>query len=225
VAVAEFDGGPDGIPIGRALIVPPGLIHDELREAVRIVGLIHGDGVLPAIPLRMARLKRGDEGEWIRRGEFLFNPATGEPIAISVEIGAAHRVFAALHEIGHFLDPSAIGRPGRFASRRGDELADWREVVVESRAIAGLVLLRDDPSPQVDSKHVRHLLNPIELWARSYAQYVVNRGHSSALRASLDAFRLRAEGRVYYPQQWEDDDFGPIDEAIEGAFRRMGWRS
>ena len=76
----------------------------------------------------------------------------------------------------------------------------------------------------VDDRHVAVLLDPVEAWARSYAQSIVNRSDSPALRASLNACRGRIAGRQYYPQQWEDDDFGPIEAAIEELFRRLGWR-
>jgi hypothetical protein len=57
-----------------------------------------------------------------------------------------------------------------------------------------------------------------ELWARSYAQFVARRSGSSALQASLDGLRQRPSDAVYYPLQWDDDDFVEIDRAIEELF-------
>lgn len=67
-----------------------------------------------------------------------------------------------------------------------------------------------------------------ELWARSYAQFVVTMSGLERLRASLDALRRResgdvALGAVYFPRQWDDDDFVEIGNAIEDLFRRLGW--
>ena len=92
--------GPAGIPIGRGLVIPPGVIHDDLREAVRIVSRIHGDGGLPPVPMRVARLATSRHGNRVRRGRFVLNEDTGQPTSIVIEAGESHRVFAALHEIG-----------------------------------------------------------------------------------------------------------------------------
>lgn len=216
--------GPVGIPIGRALLVPPGIVHDDLREAVGVIARVHGDGDLPAIPLRIGRLSPSRRGEPIRRGQMTLSPISSEPIAISIEVTGGHRVFAALHEVGHLLDLSGSDPAGRFASAADPELADWRLAVARSRAVADFIALRAASSSAVDQAHVDRLLDRVELWARSYAQYVVNRSGSAVLRASLEAFRTRVPGHVYYPQQWEDDDFGAIDSAVEALVRRLGWR-
>jgi hypothetical protein len=222
--VTEFEAGPDGIPIGRALIVSPGLIHDDLREAVRIVSRVHGDGVLPAIPLRMAQLDPVLDGERVRRGQFIWNEDSGQPIAILIEARFSHRVFATLHEIGHLLDLSGIGQGGSFAAQRAPEMADWRRALGRSGAISDLRAMGSRLAAGVDRLQIADLLDMSEGWARSYAQYVVNRSDSPSLRGSLDAFRRRILGKLYYPQQWDDNDFAEIDEAIETLFRRLGWR-
>ena len=224
MTVAWPEDGPDGIPIGRSLVVPPGLIHDDLREAIRVISQVHGVGDLPAIPMRMAQLPRSQSGTRVRRGQIVLSASTGEPSSILIEVSESHRVFAALHEVGHFLDFSGIGRPGRFESRQGEELAAWRLSVARSQAMVDLIEMAESGSDLVDQTHVAALLDPVEAWARSYAQYIVDRSGSSSLRASLLAFRTRSPGTVYYPQQWEDDDFEAIDASIEDVFRRLGWR-
>jgi hypothetical protein len=103
-------------------------------------------------------------------------------------------------------------------------LAEWRRVVARSQAIQDLVGMTVDRSLRVHVEHVADLLDPVEIWARSYSQYIALRSRSPELLASLDGFRMRAPTALYYPQQWEDDDFEPIDEAIERLFRRLGWR-
>src|SRR5207248_2525079 len=103
-------------------------------------------------------------------------------------------------------------------------LAEWRRVVARSQAIQDLVGMSVDRSPRVHVEHVADLLDPVEIWARSYSQYITLRSQRPELLASLEAFRTRAPLAMYYPQQWEDDDFEPIDEAIDRLFRRLGWR-
>ncbi len=72
------------------------------------------------------------------------------------------------------------------------------------------------------------MISPEELWARSYTQFVAIRSGDERLRTSLNALRHKypremTSGAVYFPVQWDDDDFETIDLAVEGVFRRMGW--
>lgn len=71
---------------------------------------------------------------------------------------------------------------------------------------------------------LRALLGLEEVWARSYAQYIVSQSGAPELQLELDAARAPVPGRVYYPLQWADDDFQPIGQAIDTLFRRLGWR-
>ena len=40
-----------GISVGRALQVREGIANDDLRELVAAIDRVHGDGMLPSIPL------------------------------------------------------------------------------------------------------------------------------------------------------------------------------
>jgi hypothetical protein len=223
--MSERKGGPSGVPIGRAFAIPSGFVHDDLRHAVDEVGRIHGDGLLPTIPLRLAGLRKSSTGERVRRGQLLIDPETNLPLAVLVEVNEAHRSFAALHEIGHLLDLVGIGEVGHFASMDDPMMDEWRETIVNSVAIGRLIQMIDDVHGGADRDHVADLLDPVETWARSYAQYIVRHCQSPNLRVSLDAFRTPNPAKLYYPQQWEETDFDPIDEVIERLFRRLGWRT
>lgn len=219
----EKGEGPSGIPIGRAFAIPSGIVQDDLRHAVSEIARIHGDGSLPTIPLRMAGLRRALSGDRIRRGQFLFDLDTHLPLAILVEVNEDHRAFAAAHEIGHLLDLVSIGEFGRFASPDEPIMDEWREAVVNSSAIERLIQMAENPNSGSDFDHVSDLLDPIETWARSYAQFIARRCQSPELRSSLDALRTFDPTKIYYPQQWEDSDFDPIDEAIAQLLRRLRW--
>lgn len=78
----------------------------------------------------------------------------------------------------------------------------------------------DDP---IVSRHAEELSDPSEMWARSYAQFVSTRGPSESLRRSLGALRTRGLTEVYYPRQWDNDDFAAVEVAIDELFRRLGW--
>jgi hypothetical protein len=58
------DGGPDGVPLGRAFLIVPGIANQPLREAVSVVERIHGDGELPTIPMVSKGLHAAASVEW-----------------------------------------------------------------------------------------------------------------------------------------------------------------
>jgi len=212
-------GRPAGVPVSRALDIRPGIANDELRQAIAAVNRVHGDGVLPTIPLSFAeeivdpRAARADGG-------FSFDPDNEGrliPVSIVVRSPATNRRFLVLHETGHVLD--AAGLPGAgFASIRWGGMQAWRRAVVASRAYNSLITLR-----AADPRRAASLLPFEELWARAYAQFVAVRSHDPTLLASLTALRRQAPDKVYYPRQWDDDDFAQIEHEIERVFRRMRW--
>jgi hypothetical protein len=226
-------GRPAGFSIGRALDVPAGPLYDGSRETVAAIDRIHGVGGLPRIPVRFAYGTR-------ELGRFLFDSQTGEPISILVRSNQVHRELSLVHEIGHVLDLAALGAGIQFGSRCNPILEDWGRAVTASSAFR---LLQDVGNRRrvkiVDASGSAHdasitqrerelidmWLQPEELWARSYAQFVAAHGSLPALITSLDAFRARVPGKVYYPLQWDEDDFAAVDITIDALFRTLGWRT
>jgi hypothetical protein len=217
------DGRPDGVPVGREIERPPRLLAEDLYLAVRSINQVHGDGVLPLVPilLRTGLMARGSFAE---RG--------GTPISIVIRAESRHRGFALVHEVGHLLDFAGIGTAGRYASESNHpSLAVWKQAVFRSDAVQRLIHLVGEVAsllPVAESARVfdaREFLEPAELWARSYAQYVALQSGDSNLIAALTAARTPNPAMEYYPTQWSDEDFLPIGGAIEDLFRRIGWRT
>jgi hypothetical protein len=216
------DGIPDGIPVGRALVLPPRLLSEDLYQAVRSIDRVHGDGFLPAIPvILVAGMDR--PGRFVER--------MGMPSALLIDPDRHDRGFVLLHEVGHLLDLAGLGTPGRFASGSGDAaMQPWRTAVERSQAVIRLAPLIDDlvndlPDTHARRRRQRSMLELEEIWARSYAQFVACHSADPDLPAALDRARMTAPGTVYYPLQWGDDDFEPIGQAIDQLFGRIGWRS
>lgn len=69
----------------------------------------------------------------------------------------------------------------------------------------------------------------LELWARGYAQYIAVRSGDLTMMAQLRAQQAKyvdakRGGDLAIPHQWEDDDFEPIAQAIDGLFTALGWK-
>lgn len=223
---------PHGVSLGRVLEVPTGIAYDEVRLAIRAIDRVHGVGDLPKTWIRLAPGLNS-------RGRFRFDDVTGAPAGILVRPDQDHVAFTMVHEVAHYLDLCAFGFAGQFGSAINPILSDWDDAVTESRSFRQLTILAHggigrvteiDGSARLvtltsrELTVVREWTLPEEAWARSYAQYVANRSRDTVLLSSLEALRARRPGTVYYPAQWDDDDFAPIDAAIDALFRARGWR-
>jgi hypothetical protein len=226
------EGRPAGIPIGRALDVPAGIAYDDLREAIAAIDRVHGDGDLPRIPVRLIP----GVSDF---GRFRFDSDSGEPISIAINPNQPHRQFSLLHEIGHFWDWQALGEGRGFGSATSPALNSWRLGILASRAFRalaalnaqGMAVVQREGVPQfltltVDQRlAVTRFVRTEEFWARSYAQFMAQRTGEAELLQSLAMVRNRNPNLVYYPIQWDDDDFDPIANTIEVLFHDLGWRT
>ncbi|CAA9568445.1 MAG: hypothetical protein AVDCRST_MAG88-2113 [uncultured Thermomicrobiales bacterium] len=195
----------------------------QLRETLAAIDRVHCVGPLPWIQVEI-------RSQMPQAGRFLYNPLGGVPLGIALRRGNSSKRLTLAHEVGHFLDYSAIGQPNRFeTTARAIVLAGWRQAVMASTSVQRLLRLRGarPSSPRIGGHiHtgcVRYPATDVELWARSYAQYVALRGRDAALLDELDAARARGAG-VDFAEQWDDDDFAPIAHAIDELFERLGWR-
>jgi SPP1 gp7 family putative phage head morphogenesis protein len=223
---------PQGTPVSAALAVKKGAASADIEVAKKAIDATHGDGALPQTPVKTNRKGKNKPGEG-EQGKYQWNPVTQAPHSIEVSKYASGRAHTMCHETGHLLDHQVLGTPGDFASVSHPRLADWRAAVQASAAhgqLQNLLVNRRfqvvDPKGRpvtvvVEPTHVRYLLDPRELWARSYAQYVTLRSGDAQLTRELD--EMRRPGVVVYPSQWVDADFAPIAEAIDRLFEDLGW--
>jgi hypothetical protein len=214
---------PHGITIARALQILPGIVNDDLRDTVAAIDRVHGDGELPAIPLTFVShvfdaLGRPVDGILAAEMDGQDNVL---PRSIRIRLDAPHRGFVTLHEIGHFLDAAGLSGAG-YSSETHALLSPWRGEVSRSQAVRDLMRLTRGSNPATADRALA-LVEPTELWARAYAQFVARRSGNAALRSSLSAFQGHAGNDVYLPRQWTDEDFVAIDTAIEALFRMLQW--
>jgi hypothetical protein len=73
------------------------------------IDAVHGDGMLPLLPVIRTRGR-------VQVGAYEWISHTGEALRLSFSVTNDHPELSVVHEIGHFLDHQALGRPGAFAS-------------------------------------------------------------------------------------------------------------
>jgi hypothetical protein len=216
VSAASSFGQPAGIPISRAILLPPGPLGDVLRPALDAIDRVHGEGVLPQLAVAVEP-RLADESSYV------WAAPQGIALGIALRPDAPHPRLNLLHEVGHFLDHQAIDRVGIFASVADARFADWRRAVVGSEATRRLMTIaRRADRPKVGD-YATYLLRTEELWARSYAQCVTVASEDIGLRGDLDERRRHVSEPGSIPVQWGDDDFRPIAASILDLFQSLGW--
>lgn len=159
-------------------------------------------------------------------------------VAIGVSSFGQAQEFCYAHEFGHFFDFADFDQYGHFATGMSDWDRDanpildgfWKSVD-ESQAYQTLLDMRANPAAyrkvvsvggrdvawRVDSKHLRYLQRPREVWARAYSQWIAEKTGDEAMLRGLGRF-LESP----YPAQWSPEDFAPISAAMDELFRSQG---
>lgn len=212
--------GPVGKPVSEAIKAPKkGDLVPIIQNALQAINEVHGDGELPVIPIERDRSQSRFGGYW-------YSTSGGQQKAGKITIRTRdndHTAITIAHEVGHFLDQQGIGSQ-LYASPNDSRLAAWRQAIENSRASSELKeLARRAGQAGISRKYVRYLSEWVELWARSYSQYIAVRSKNATMLAQLNVLRERT-GRVYYPKQWDDDDFEPIAQAFDELMLNLGWR-
>ena len=132
----------------------------------------------------------------------------GDPIDLRVSRRHDRVPLSFLHELGHLLDHQLAPQPRRFASPSHTAFRRWRAVV---RAL-------DSRAPLHASRtHRRYFDSYRELWARSYAQTVLETAADESLRE-----HLRAVQRVGDVFVWPEREFGAVAVEVLVVLERLG---
>ena len=153
----------------------------------------------------------------------IFYPSTR---AIEVLDKHSDTVTTVIHEIGHFLD-FELGN-GRTATK-SPALKEWRNAVENSKAYLGLIDRLANPDNYVldtvagkikpDVAYTNYLTKLEEAFARSYAQYIVTKNGQNKL------FNETRKDKLYGLQQWDTNDFKPIEKAFDQLFEDLKWQT
>jgi SPP1 gp7 family putative phage head morphogenesis protein len=234
-APAQQKPTPAGTPVSNALTAPKGKLKNDVDVALTAIDKVHGDGDLPSIPIKPTAGERR-LGAYQREVNRLGQTRS---LDIGVSTKGDHRSLTLVHEIGHFIDFEKIGVERQVrGSWHGGSIEKEVENVLKSlrgseavRKIDALMStterLRYADNPEktyrADFKYCYYLKSDVELWARSYAQYVATRSGDSVLLKSIEGALVQARNETGYPVQWEAEDFAPIASAIDDLFRAKGW--
>ena len=215
----------DGVaPIGPALRVvqPPDDEWDDsaFHRAIRAISKVHGEGALPTTDV--VRLTDPGAG---RFGTYLQSESRTVTPSILLRSDSPVPNLVPVHETAHLLDNFGFREPslGDFneSSRLGGAFSEVLAAAFDSPTLRRLAPLRES-SPSVEVA-----LEPAEVWARSYTQFIAEQSGDDALMDELEGIRSGEFRSAGVPPHfaWGADEFLPIGRAINDLFQRLGWLS
>jgi SPP1 gp7 family putative phage head morphogenesis protein len=241
---------PSGTPVSDALpgkdpnrnLLAPRRVKDEMDEVVQLIDSVHGDGDLPLLPAFKASAAKK------MQGGYAYRPADGRAAHIQISKNASTPRLTMAHEVGHFIDHQGIGsQKGSYATnqwarakwRAGpqkgkptgqpfpkdvpEELGEWWDAANESKSIKSL------RGSNKYRGHEDYLLQPEEVWARSYAQFIAEESGDPGMLAEIAKVTKPggfSDSHGYFiveEAQWTPEDFAPIRAAMRKFFQASGW--
>lgn len=189
--------------------------------------MVHGDGVLDDIPIKAM-------GRSAASGAF-YRSLTGKALKIEVKKSSPAPEMTFAHELGHYLDYQAIGLKGQFETeflngntkKLIEKLNDSSRIKsIRTALIDGVIKKGKDETPLSIgmANHLKYLLEPKEMFARAYAQFIAVKSGNKRMMNQLKS-RQKKDSDMNIGYQWEDEDFKEILKAFEELFIYKGWLS
>jgi hypothetical protein len=216
---------PDGSRLTDTIRVPDDANHAEMisliRDALGTADRVHGDGVLPkvAILIRDAFtfLPREEKPEGLY-GK-VTHPAKTPTLSVSPKTVIPPGMVA-LHELGHLLDNMGLHQPtvGRpYASGGQPQMEAIIQVLRGTTAVGRLV---NSYGYNTDA------LSREELFARAYAQFIIEEGDDAELKNNLREFRKGGFEKHGFPRDlhWGTSDFRQVRALMRALFKQAGWK-
>lgn len=204
--------------------------RDQVLNAVTQIDSIHRNHPLPALPIRrlpvyFPTLPSGVAGRLIYTKYGLLT------CFVEIDGSNSRAGLTTAHEMGHLLDMVRLGNRESLCGT-DERFERWRAAILGTEESERLDALAYDESVRIPEAyrsvaeldrfrtHARYLLLWKELWARSYAQYVVVKSADSVLRGQL-LRELRSDKWALYYHQWTEESFGPVFHTMDDLFE--GW--
>ncbi len=172
------------------------------------------------LPISFVKMKQGN------LGGFRYAPLQDVPppsLRLSTDLADAGEIgFTLLHELGHWIDYTYLDLP-RNVTMVGNAFVDIFPVLqaVEQSELwkSYEMMLADRATSKIRREHIKdYLMKPYEVWARVYSQYIAEQSGNSSLIAALQRGQKRA-----IADQWKDEDFASIRNALQALFVKKKW--
>jgi hypothetical protein len=200
------------VEIASTILIPrTGKMAVDLKQAVQDMSELHR---LPeSVPLISVRIQPNAKYLGVY-------DARKVPPGIRIKSGAPQPRYTLSHEHGHRVDHFVFGNGTVMGSASHPALQEWRDVIDNDKLVGELALI-GSREPRLRGYILDYLLTPPELFARSYAQWVLTESRSSRTNAEIVEL-YEQEKRSGLMSHWGESEFRPIAAAIRSAFQKVG---
>jgi hypothetical protein len=166
------------------------------------------------------------------RGILHFDPDTGNPYRLEISKNNSQKEITIFHEIGHLIDLLCVGEPGKFES--DDPLGAFSHLLILTSETDEIIKIKNilaSGYTKIDDKLLPlhystrtalcYLLEPREIVARTYAQYIAEKSKSQKL---LKMIRDRNNSSIF-GGQWSSSNFQPILKEWDNVLNAIGWQT
>jgi len=164
------------------------------------------------------------------RGALLYDVDTGVPYCLELTRQNGEKPITIFHEIGHLIDLVGVGTMGQFESENSkgifSRLLELSKGTPEVRRLNNLLISGviqygglSLPLPHRTRITIEYLIEPREIVARSYAQYIVEKSKSQKLHKMFQNRRNDSK----FGEQWSTQNFAPLLLEWDNILNSIGW--
>lgn len=195
-------------PVSKHIITKGKDIEAEVAHALATITRVHDDGGLPALAITQTASHEHD-GEYISKGL--------AAVGIKLSNAAPNKAFAAVHEIGHFLDHQFLGRTQGIwnAENSSNPIYGVLKNSAPAKALQALLNERVKAGKGGEpTKQLKYYVSPQEMFARAYSQWIATKSADPLIVRGWNMHKRASNFGLY----WEADEFAPIAAEIEKLF-------
>ncbi len=212
---------PNGEPVTPFTSIPPE-VKGVFEKALKIINLVHGDGFLEPLPIKLLAVKA--------LGGYQIDAESKIPLGFVFRKSRLVQLETIIHEIAHALDHQVFGAQFVFASL-STELLGATDLIATMTAITNSHAYQTIQSytlgqvihGTVITKLLEYHLDKREWFARAYVQYIAIRSGNQELLDFVNRKNLTSNAKIVYPESWSEQDFIPIKIQLQRLLIRKQW--
>lgn len=211
--------------------------ESAVERGLRAIEAVHDMGPLQGIDLAVMQFD-----DLPSAGGYMVTTQEGVLSHVGMTGSRAPLASTFMHEFGHVVDKATLSKgpspmsmfPGPHLNKKQSKaLERWSRALMDTDEVKRLVFaLETGHFPVGDDgryipvdyglhEHIKYLISPAEMWARSYAQFIAERSGDRIIKREIQA-QLASDHPVDQVRQWRG--FSKLGDAVAAVLRAWGYK-